>query len=1140
VRRISLAALAAAACLAAAAPAAAQEAVDVAADRLIGSRGPEGEIVLLEGNVVLRRGTTVIKSQQGRWVKSQQRVQLLGGVEGEDGTLRIRAAEAVYQEDADLLTASGDVRITDRDLEARADFGSYDAGRRIAELWGNVQGQERGRRLRAQRVTYERDTERTAARGAVWATDSSGTLVLTASAVDYDRRLPRTRAFGAPKLVRREDDREITLTGDTLTLDPDGRIAWADGNVKIERDTLRAEAGHAVWWDREERGVLTGAPVARYGEVIARGDTIELFARGEDLQRVVVRDSARIEFVSREEETRGERNQLAADRIHLFFDGDDLDSLQAVGGAENLYIGVPRSGRVPEENHALGQRIAVYFDDGHVERAVLTGGPSGRYRFEHDSADTVRGGEVVVYRGDRIEYLVRDRRILIENGARLDFRNVQLSASRVEFDSRKETLVARGDPVLKDREEQLSGRTMTYDLETERGTIYHAATRYDDGLYRGNAIQRIDDDELRVRGGEYTTCDLAEPHYHIAADRMKILLRDKIVARPLVFYLKQIPLFALPFYVLPIQSDRHSGFLFPQIQFGFSGESGRFLRNLGYYWAPNDYSDFTLSGDYYEKEPSWVLRGDARYRWLDRIAGDAHVRYIGSDAFLGSEQYEVKLDHAQTLDTRTRLTAQGSFTSSRDFTRDPRTGEPLQNRLDRFLVSSLALNRRFPFGTANLALSRRQDLDAAPVISPLPRLTEDLPIFSLAFLQRPIGRAQSSTRAAFLPALSSVYANYTLRVVNRSQTFRLFAGLDTTSNTILLRDSTATVRGVGGSGGLADTRRLAGFLTWNTFFNSTQVLFEEDLLGQRWQPAASYNIGTGSSATFYGTFRPHLGAVQGIRHILFPQISYSYQPEFESLTYTDSLGITRSRFPSVGGVSISGFRQSLLSYSLQNRFQVRLRRGEEVRDLPNLLTVVTSGQYDFLWRDRGYETPWRPIATTIRLQPPAYFSLSGTLNHSFDHKPYFRSVSFAGDLRLSGASGPTSPVAETPLDGNEALSRGDATPSGPWSLSLTYSYAAGRNFLNEWGVNQTGNAYASFQPAPNWHLDYYNTVDLDLGQIVAQEFAVVRDLHCWQARFVRRFTSGGESEYYFRFSLRTKPELYYERGARGLGSFGGL
>src|SRR5262249_23754612 len=151
--------------------------------------------------------------------------------------------------------------------------------------------------------------------------------------------------------------------------------------------------------------------------------------------------------------------------------------------------------------------------------------------------------------------------------------------------------------------------------------VYEAATQYDRGYYRGQAIHRAENDVLQVRGASYSTCDQSKPHYHVAASRMKILLRDKIVARPVVFYLKQIPLFFLPFYILPIKPDRHSGFLFPQLQFGFSGASGRFIRNAGYYWAPNDYADFSASADYYEREPAWVARGESRYRYLDRIVG---------------------------------------------------------------------------------------------------------------------------------------------------------------------------------------------------------------------------------------------------------------------------------------------------------------------------------------------------------------------------------------------------------------------------------------------------------------------------------------------------------------------------------------
>lgn len=1146
--RLCLTALAAGLLASAAVPAGAQdEPVDIAADRLIGSRNAQGEVVFLQGNVELRRGTTVVRSQEGRWAKSLGTVTLLGGVTAIDGTLRITADQADYQESTDLIVLTGNVHVTDRDLEAVSSFGSYDSQTRRAEMWGGVNGSERGRRLKADRVTYERDTQLAEAVGRVWAADSSGTLELEADRVRFERALELARAVGAPRLVRNDKGKRTVLTGDTLTVDTRRKIAWADGNVHIERDTLEARSAHAVYWDDEDRGLLTGVPVAKNREVEATGDTIEVFTRDTEIQRASVRGQGRIEFRSRTAETLGETNTLTAPRIEVYFGGGKVDSLQALGGAENLYLAPPKEGRLPERNLARGQSVTVYFGEDRIDRAVLTGKPSGEYRFELAVADSARGPEeTITYQGARIEYQVQERKIHIRDGAQLRYQNLQLGAGRVDFDSRQETLVARDRPVLKDRDEELTGRTMTYDLESGRGTVYHAATQYDRGYYRGAAIAREPDNVLQVRTASYSTCDLAEPHFHVSASRMKIMLRDKIIARPLVFYLKNIPLLAFPFYVLPIKPDRHSGLLFPQLQIGFSPQDGRFIRNLGYYWAPSDYMDLTVSGDYYEKEPSWIARGEGRYRYLDRVYGQIDGRFTNSEALYASRQYDINLTHNQTLDPATRLTAEGHFTSSRDFTRDPRTGQPLANRVDRFLVSTLGLNRRLPFGTLNAYLSRREDLDTDPVASPLPRLTEDLPTLSLAVFQRTIGRAASGGRAAFLPALSTVYYNFNVRAVNRREARTVFTPeWDTTLvNGVPVaergtRDSSSTLSVMATQGGLSDSRRLFGFLNVSPNVNAAAALYSEDLLGNPWQPAGVYNLGIGTSTTFYGAFHPRVAGLSGIRHILFPQISYSYQPDFPGLTYRDTLGNLRNRFPTVGGVTLSGFRSSLLNYSLQQRLQVRLRRAGSTIDLPNLFTVVTGGSYDFLWRERGYPTPWRPISTTFRLQPPRFVTVNGTLTHSLDAKPYFRTFTCFVDFRLSGAAG-TLPVGELPLDGNEALARGDDFGTGPWNFSLTYSYTSGRNSLGGWNTSRSANSFVSFSPTPKWHLTYYNTIDLDNRKIQAEEYAVERDLHCWRARFVRRFTADNESEYFFRIAIVQQPEVNIGLGSRGLGSFSGF
>ena len=88
---------------------------------------------------------------------------------------------------------------------------------------------------------------------------------------------------------------------------------------------------------------------------------------------------------------------------------------------------------------------------------------------------------------------------------------------------------------------------MTYDMSSRVGTIYQAETSFERGLYQGQRIRKVGDNELDVMSGSYSTCDLEEPHYHFAAHWMKIYLKDKLVAKPMVFYVRNVPLLTLPF-----------------------------------------------------------------------------------------------------------------------------------------------------------------------------------------------------------------------------------------------------------------------------------------------------------------------------------------------------------------------------------------------------------------------------------------------------------------------------------------------------------------------------------------------------------------------------------------------------------------
>ena len=84
---------------------------------------------------------------------------------------------------------------------------------------------------------------------------------------------------------------------------------------------------------------------------------------------------------------------------------------------------------------------------------------------------------------------------------------------------------------------------------------------------------------------------------------MKMIENDKLIARPVVFHVEQIPILALPFYIFPLKKGRHSGFL--PFSFGKFEKGERFVRNVGYYWAASEYFDLMSAMDYFEEKKHW-------------------------------------------------------------------------------------------------------------------------------------------------------------------------------------------------------------------------------------------------------------------------------------------------------------------------------------------------------------------------------------------------------------------------------------------------------------------------------------------------------------------------------------------------------
>ncbi len=100
------------------------------------------------------------------------------------------------------------------------------------------------------------------------------------------------------------------------------------------------------------------------------------------------------------------------------------------------------------------------------------------------------------------------------------------------------------------------------------GSSDDALTNFTEGstvwFLRGNVAQDSSSSRIYAGSSEITSCDLPTPHYHFSARQMKWVSKNVLVARPVVLYVRDVPILWLPFIFQDMRPGRRSGILIPQ------------------------------------------------------------------------------------------------------------------------------------------------------------------------------------------------------------------------------------------------------------------------------------------------------------------------------------------------------------------------------------------------------------------------------------------------------------------------------------------------------------------------------------------------------------------------------------------------
>ena len=236
---------------------------------------------------------------------------------------------------------------------------------------------------------------------------------------------------------------------------------------------------------------------------------------------------------------------------------------------------------------------------------------AGRDAFEY-SADSF----INYVQGDSI--LLRSNAVVLHRGTRLEAGEMVYHRSRQVVEARAliDSSGPVGKPSLTMSSDVLRGEVILYDVDSGSGTITQGRISYKDGFYFGRHIETLSDERFHIHAGAYTTCDLPHPHFDFYSPRIKVLVGDMAIARPVYFRIGENRLFWVPFFVFSLREDRQSGLLTPgygrrPISFA-NRESEWEVRDLGYYFAPSDNYDVRLSADLRQRS-GWLARLALRY-----------------------------------------------------------------------------------------------------------------------------------------------------------------------------------------------------------------------------------------------------------------------------------------------------------------------------------------------------------------------------------------------------------------------------------------------------------------------------------------------------------------------------------------------
>ncbi|MDR2105480.1 MAG: hypothetical protein LBP51_06985 [Deferribacteraceae bacterium] len=193
---------------------------------------------------------------------------------------------------------------------------------------------------------------------------------------------------------------------------------------------------------------------------------------------------------------------------------------------------------------------------------------------------------------------------------RLYFQNTKMFADKAVYTHATRTVVATGNVVIMDDEQLFRADMIEYDMANKVGAIDNAS-----GVLRGQyyicaeKLTRLDKDYYHMIGVRISTCSAPIPDWSFSFKEADAEIGGYLIGDHATANIKSYPLFYSPKMIIPLITERQTGFLPPTL--GYSNDLGAYIGGT-FFWALDVDKDMTLKATAFT-ERGGLFQGEFRY-----------------------------------------------------------------------------------------------------------------------------------------------------------------------------------------------------------------------------------------------------------------------------------------------------------------------------------------------------------------------------------------------------------------------------------------------------------------------------------------------------------------------------------------------